>query len=387
MRNVSVVGIGKTPFGALSNDDLRSLGAAAARKCLADAGVEADAVQAFYLGNFAGDAFVGQNHLAPYIASAVGITGVPCTRFEAACASSGSAFFHAWSAVAAGIYDCVLVAGVEKMTSQTTAKVAEILAGAGDLAGEVRAGATFPALFAMVARRHMYQYGTTREHLAAVAVKNHANGALNPEAHVRKVITIEQALAGRPVSEPLTIYDCSLVSDGAAAVLIMADEVAAKYNGRKARVRGIAQTSDYVALDQKADITMLRAVALAGEQARKMANVSPSDIQLCEVHDCFTIAEIVALEDLGFVAKGQGGPWSASGATALKGSLPVNPSGGLKSKGHPVGATGVAQICELVTQLRGEAGDRQVAGSPQLALAENLGGSGATCVVTILEAA
>jgi acetyl-CoA C-acetyltransferase len=361
------------------------LGAAACRKALDDSQIEPGRVEAFYLGNFAGDAFVGQNHLAPYIASAVGITSVPATRFEAACASSGSAFFHAWSAVAAGIYDCVVVAGVEKMTSQTTPKVTEILAGAGDMAGEVRAGATFPALFAMIARRHMYQYGTTREQMAAVAVKNHANGALNPEAHLRKVITIEQALAGRWVAEPLTIYDCSLVSDGAAAVVIMADEVAGGYAGRKARVRGIAQTSDQVALDQKADITTLQAVALAGEKARKMAGVAVSEIQLCELHDCFTIAEIVALEDLGFAAKGQGGPFSASGATSLKGSLPVNPSGGLKSKGHPVGATGVAQLCELVTQLRGAAGDRQVA-RHELALAQNLGGSGATCVVTILEA-
>jgi acetyl-CoA C-acetyltransferase len=386
MRTVSIVGVGKTPFGALSNDGLRSLGAAACRRCLEDAEAEAAQVQAFYLGNFAGDAFVGQNHLAPYIASAVGITGVPATRFEAACASSGSAFFHAWSAVAAGIYDCVMVAGVEKMTSQTTAKVAEILAGAGDLAGEVRAGATFPAMFAMVARRHMHQYGTKREQLAAVAVKNHYNGSLNPEAHLRKVITLEQALAGRMVAEPLTLYDCSLVSDGAAAVLLMADEVAGRYAGRRARVRGVAQTSDYVALEEKADITTFRAVVSAGEQARRMAVVSAADVQLCEVHDCFTIAEVIALEDLGFVAKGQGGAFAASGATGLAGSLPVNPSGGLKSKGHPVGATGVAQLCELVTQLRGEAGARQVP-RHELALAQNLGGSGATAVVTILEAA
>jgi acetyl-CoA C-acetyltransferase len=222
--------------------------------------------------------------------------------------------------------------------------------------------------------------------LAHVAVKNHYNGSLNPEAHLRKVITVEQALAGRMVSEPLTLYDCSLVSDGAAAVVIMADSAAGRYAGRKARVRGIAQTSDHVALDQKADITTLKAVALAGAQARKMAGVTPVDIQFCELHDCFTIAEIVALEDLGFVPKGQGGPFSASGATALTGTLPTNPSGGLKSKGHPVGATGVAQLCELVTQLRGEAGPRQLA-KHQLGLAQNLGGSGATCVVTILEAA
>src|SRR6202011_1393456 len=164
--------------------------------------------------------FAGQNHLAPYVAEGMGITGVPATRFEAACASSGAAFFHAVSSVAAGIYDIVLVNGVEKMTSQPTARVTEILAAAGDMCGEVRAGATFPALFAMIARRHMYQYGTTREMLASVAVKNHGNGAKNPYAHMRKVITMQQALKGKPIAEPLTVYDCSLISDGAAAVLL-----------------------------------------------------------------------------------------------------------------------------------------------------------------------
>src|SRR6202050_1002883 len=221
MREVAVVGIGKTAFGAFPDRDLRSLAVEAGEKCLADAHVKASQVEEFFLGNFAGPSFVGQNHLAPYIAGAMGITDVPCTRFEAACASSGSAFFHAVSGVAAGLYDLVLVGGVEKMTSQPTAKVSEILAGAGDMGGEGRAGGTFPALFAMIARRHMYQYGTTREHMAAVAVKNHANGAKNPLAHMRKVITMEQALAGKPIAEPLTVYDCSLISDGAAAVLIM----------------------------------------------------------------------------------------------------------------------------------------------------------------------
>jgi acetyl-CoA acetyltransferase len=194
-------------------------------------------VEAFFLGNFAGPSFVGQNHLAPYVGAAIGVTGVPATRIEAACASSGSAFFHAVSSVAAGLYDLVLVVGVEKMTSQPTPRVAEILAGAGDLAGEVKAGATFPALFAMIARRHMYQYGTRREDLAAVAVKNHANGAKNPYAHMRKVITPEQALAGKPVSEPLTVYDCSLVSDGAAAVLVAGQGGQLGPGGREGRRR------------------------------------------------------------------------------------------------------------------------------------------------------
>jgi len=386
MRPVAVIGIGKTAFGAFPDRDLRSLAVEAGQKCLADAGVSPSKVEAFYLGNFAGPSFVGQNHLAPYIAGAMGITGVPATRFEAACASSGSAFFHAVSAVGAGLYDLVLVGGVEKMTSQPTPKVTEILAGAGDMGGEGRAGATFPALFAMIARRHMYQYGTTREQMAAVAVKNHANGAKNPLAHMRKVITIEQALAGKPIAEPLNVYDCSLISDGAAAVLIAPLEHAAEFAGKAAKVLGIAQTSDHVALDEKDDITMFRAVKAAGEKAYKMAGVSPQDIQFAELHDCFTIAEIIATEDLGFVKKGEGGPYVQQGCTALNGPRPVNTSGGLKSKGHPVGATGVGQICDVVMQLRGDAGERQIA-RHALGLAQNLGGSGATAVVTILGAA
>ncbi len=384
MRPVAVVGIGKTPFGAWAGRDLRSLAVESITKCIQDSGLQPSVVQAFYLGNFAGPQFVGQNHLAPYVAAAAGLESIPATRFEAACASSGAAFFHAWMAVAAGVYDAVLVTGVEKMTSQTTPKVAEILAGAGDLAGEVRAGATFPALFAMIARRHMYEFGTTREQLAAVAVKNHDNGALNPDAHLRKRITIEQALAGKPVADPLTVYDCSLVSDGAASVLITTLERARDLSGKPpVVVHGIAQTSDHVALDEKPTITTFPAVRAAGEKAYAMAGVGPRDISVAELHDCFTIAEIIATEDLGFVKKGEGGPYAASGATARTGERPVNTSGGLKSKGHPVGATGVAQLCDLVLQLRGEAGERQVPNAG-LGLAQNLGGSGATCVVTIL---
>jgi acetyl-CoA C-acetyltransferase len=279
----------------------------------------------------------------------------------------------------------VLVCGVEKMTSQTTAKVTEILAGAGDMGGEMKAGGTFPALFAMIARRHMYLYGTTREHMASVAVKNHANGAKNPQAHLRKIITMEQALAGKPVSEPLTVYDCSLISDGAAAVLVVAAERAAEFTSRPARVLGIAQTSDHVALDQKEDITTLEAVKTSAQRAYRMAGLTPADIEFAEVHDCFTIAEILAMEELGFAPKGEGGPYIFSGATALDGPRPVNASGGLKSKGHPVGATGVAQICDIVQQLRGEAGERQVKRN-RVGLAQNLGGSGATSVVSILGA-
>ena len=386
MRPVAVVGLGKTPFGAFPDRDLRSLAVEAGRKCLKNSQVSPEQVEAFYLGNFAGPSFVGQNHLAPYVASAMGLAGIPATRFEAACASSGSAFFHAWSAVAAGIYDLVLVAGVEKMTSQPTPRVTEILAAAGDVSGEVKAGATFPALFAMIARRHMHQFGTRREDLAAVAVKNHANGAKNAYAHMRKVVTLEQVMAGKPVADPLTLYDCSLISDGAAAVLLAPLERAREFTEKPVEVVGIAQTSDHVALENKDDITTFPAVKRAAEKAYRMAGVTPAEIEFAELHDCFTIAEIVALEDLGFVPRGEGGPFSSAGCTRLDGTKPVNASGGLKAKGHPVGATGVAQICDVAAQIRGQAGELQLK-RHSLGLAENLGGSGATAVVTILRAA
>jgi acetyl-CoA C-acetyltransferase len=383
MRPVAVIGIGKTAFGAFPDRDLRSLAVEAGQEALKDAHAGPAQVEAFYLGNFAGPSFVGQNHLAPYVASALGITGVPATRYEAACASSGAAFFQAVMGVASGVNDVVLVGGVEKMTSQSTPRVTEILAAAGDTNGEVRAGATFPALFAMIARRHMYQYGTTREQLAAISVKNHSNGAKNPYAHMRKVITVEQALAGKPIADPLTVYDCSLVSDGAAAVVLAPLERAAEFTGKAVRILGVAQTSDYLALDEKPDITTFAAVGAAGEKAYRMAGLSAQDIQFAEVHDCFTIAELLAIEDLGFVKKGEGGPYTLEGRTCLHGERPVNASGGLKSKGHPVGATGVAQIFDLAQQIRGEAGERQLK-RHSVGLAQNLGGSGATCVVSIL---
>ncbi len=383
MRPVAIVGAGKTPFGAFADKDLRALAVEAGRKALADAKAGPEAVEAFYLGNFAGPEFTGQNHLAPYISTALGMNGIPSTRFEAACASSGAAFFQAFMGVASGIYDTVMVVGVEKMTCQPTARVTEILSEAGDCATEVKAGSTFPSLFAMIARRHMHDFGTTREHLSAVAVKNHANGALNPDAQMRKAITLEQAMNGRPIAEPLNLYDCSLISDGAAAVVLCGAERAREYSEKPVKVLGVAQASDWVALDQKPDITTFAAVRGAAERAYRMAGVGPKQIEFAELHDCFTIAEIVAMEDLGFVERGRGGFFSAEGGTRRDGPMPINASGGLKSKGHPVGATGVAQICDVVQQLRCEAGERQLA-RHSLGLAQNLGGSGATCVVTIL---
>ena len=385
MRAVAVIGAGKTHFGAFPDRDLRSLAVEAGEKCLRNANAAPSRIESFYLGNFSGPAFVGQNHLAPYVSTALNIQDVPSTRIEAACASSGSAFYHAWTEVAAGVHDVVMVVGVEKMTSQTTARTSEILAEAGDCAGEMRAGNTFASLFAMIARRHMHDFGTKKEHLSSIAVKNHANGALNPEAHMRKTVTLEQAMNGKPIADPLNIYDCSLISDGAAAVILAPLERAREFTDKPVHVLGIAQASDYVALDEKADITTFPAVRRAGERAYAMAGAGPEAVDFAELHDCFTIAEIIASEDLGFCRRGEGGPYAFNGCTLRSGPRPINTSGGLKAKGHPVGATGVSQICDLVKQIRGEAGDLQIPRA-RVGLAENLGGSGATCVVTILGA-
>jgi len=385
MRPVAIIGAGKTPFGAFADRDLRSLAVAAGNKALENAGVGPGAIESFYLGNFAGPEFTTQNHLAPYISTALGMTGIPSTRFEAACASSGAAFFQAYMGVASGIYDIVMVVGVEKMTCQPTPRVTEILSGAGDCSTEVKAGSTFPSLFAMIARRHMHDFGTTRAHLSAVAVKNHENGALNPDAQMRKVVTLEQAMNARPIAEPLNLYDCSLISDGAAAVVLCAADRARDFSAKPVKILAVAQASDYVALDEKPDITTFAAVRGAAHKAYKIAGLTPGDIQFAELHDCFTIAEIVAMEDLGFVQRGRGGFFTAEGETRRDGAMPINSSGGLKSKGHPVGATGVAQLCDLVQQIRCEAGDRQLK-RHSIGLAQNLGGSGATCVVSILGA-
>lgn len=385
MREVSIIGIGVTPFGA-REEGLAALGAAACRSALADAGLAPGRIEAFFLGNFAGHAFVGQSHLAPVVAHAAGLGAIPCARLEGACASGGLAMRQGALAVASGQADFVLVAGAEKMTSASSEETAAILAAAGDVGVEGRVGATFPALFGLIARRHMHEHGTTREELAHVAVKNHAHGRLNPNAHARKEVSLAQVLDARRVAEPLGVFDCSLISDGAAAVALCPTEMASDHRAKPVRVLASAQASDSPALSDKRGITSFRAARRAGEEAFARAGLGREDIDLAEVHDCFTIAEIVALEDLGFFARGEGGRGAAEGMTRLGGALPVNASGGLKAKGHPVGATGVAQIHELALQLRGEAGARQVPGA-ETGLAHNLGGSGATCAVHILAAA
>ncbi len=312
MRDVSIIGAGVTPFGVRA-ESVVALGAAACRDALADAGLAPERVEAFFLGNFAGQAFVGQNHLAPLVAHAAGLGAIPCTRLEGACASGGLAMRQGVLAVASGQADFALVAGVEKMTSAGTDETAAILAAAGDVAVEGRVGSTFPALFGLIARRHMHEHGTTREEIAQVAVKNHAHGRLNPNAHMRKEVTLPQVLDARPVAEPLGLFDCSLISDGAAAVVLCPAEAASAHHEKPVEVAASAQASDSPALSDKRDITSFHATRKAGEDAFAQAGLGREDVDLAEIHDCFTVAEIIALEDLGFFAKGEGGPRRARG--------------------------------------------------------------------------
>jgi acetyl-CoA C-acetyltransferase len=385
MKNVSVVGIGKTKYGVLQEKTFLDISVEAGKKAMEDAGIGPEDIEALYLGNYGGSDFINQNHLAPYVGSALGLgVHVACTHIENACASGGSAVREGILAINSGIARIVLVIGVEKMNTVTTPMVTEFLAKAGDWENEVRVGYTFPCAFAMMARRHMHEYGTTRKHLAAVAVKNHKNGLNNPTAHMHKSITIDQVLEDdRVVADPLRLYDCSLITDGASAVVLSEESMARSFSDKPVDIIGFGQAMDHFVLYQKDDLTKFNATVEAAEMAFTMAGVKPSDIDVAEVHDCFTIAEILAIEDLGFVPKGQGGPATADGMTSHGGKFVVNPSGGLKAKGHPVGATGVDQIAEIALQLRGEADARQVKNA-EFGLTHNLGGSGATCVVHIL---
>jgi acetyl-CoA C-acetyltransferase len=281
--------------------------------------------------------------------------------------------------------DIVVVGGIEKMNDVGGSEATEILATASDQEWEAFFGATFPGIYAMIATRHMYEYGTTKEQLAQVAVKNHANGAFNPYAQYQSPISLESVMKATMVAYPLGLMDCSPVSDGAASLVLCAAEKAKKYTDRPVKIIGSGQASDTLALHGRRDICTLDATVYAAKMAYKHANLTPKDIDFAEVHDCFTIAEICAIEDLGFVKKGDGGKAIDNKITTLDGSLPINTSGGLKAKGHPVGATGVAQIVELTMQLRGEAGKRQVKDA-KIGLAHNVGGSGATCVIHIMEA-
>ena len=384
MRDVAVIGVGMQKWGELWEKSLRDIFTESAMLAIDDAGV--DHIDSMYVGCMTSGLFIGQEHLGSLLADYLGVVPIPSLRVESACASGGAAFRQAFFEVASGASDIVLAGGVEKMTDVDGGGATYALSTAADAEYEVYHGVTFPGLYAMIARAHMDRYGTTREQLAHVAVKNHRNGAKNPLAQFPFEVTLEQVLESIMVADPLTILDCSPITDGAAAAILCPLEMAQKLTGKPpVRVLASAHATDTIALHGRSDMAWLSAVEIAGEAAYAQAGVSPSDIDFAEVHDCFTIAEICVIEALGFFEKGKGGTGAESGETAMGGRIPVNPSGGLKSKGHPVGATGVAQIAETVKQLREEAGERQIEGA-KVGLAENMGGTGGSCVVHILGA-
>ncbi len=382
MGNVAVIGAGMTKFGELWDKGLEDLIAEAGAKAVNDANIDGEDIQAIYGGNMSAGRFIGQEHIGALIADAIGLTPIPSTRVEAACASGGLALREAYLAVKSGTYDVVVAGGVEKMTDVYSEQVTQTLGGAGDQQWEVFNGVTFPSLYAMMARRHMHDYGTTEEQMAAVAVKNHSNGSKNPYAQFPFKVTLEQVMSSSKVAEPLKLLDCSPITDGAAVVILASEKFARKLPQEPIWIIGSAHTTDTLALHDRKSLTSIEATRLAGRQAMKQAGVTPKDIDLAEVHDCFTIAEIMAMEDLGFSKRGEGGKDVESGKFNLNSELSVNTSGGLKSCGHPVGATGIKQAVEVTWQLRGEAGKRQV-DDAKVGLTHNVGGSGATAVVHI----
>ncbi|MDH4258450.1 MAG: thiolase domain-containing protein [Candidatus Aminicenantes bacterium] len=382
MREVAVIGVGMTKWGELWEKSLRTIFVESALLALDDAGV--DKIDSMYVGSMSSGLFVGQEHIASMLADYLGQTPVPSARVETACASGGLALRLGFMEVASGMSDVVLVGGVEKMTDVNGYEATYALSTAADQEYEGYHGITFPGLYALIARAHMEKYGTTREQLALVAVKNHSNGAKNPLAQFPFEITVDSVINSVMVADPLRILDCSPITDGAAALILCPVEMARKMKKPVVKIIGTGQATDTIALSQRKDITWLEATYQAAKQAYAMAGKKPEEIDFLEVHDCFTIAEICVLEALGMVEKGKGGKAYEDEITFLAGKIPVNPSGGLKAKGHPVGATGVAQVVEIVKQFRGEAGKRQLK-EPRIALAQNMGGSGGSTVIHIFE--
>ena len=384
MRDVAIIGVGMNKWGELWQKSLRDVFVESALLAIEDAGV--DHIDSMYVGCMTSGLFVGQEHLSSLLADYLGTAPIPAVRVESACASGGLAVRMGFMDIASGMSDIVLVGGVEKMTDVGGDGATYALSTAADQEYEVYNGITFPGLYALMANSHMHKYGTTREQLAQVAVKNHENGSKNPLAQFPQKVTVDQVLNSIMVADPLTILDCSPITDGAACAILCPAEMAKKICKKPpVKIIGAGNATDTIALHSRSDFTKLNATVKAAEAAYKMAKVKPEDIDLAEVHDCFTIAEIIVTEDLGFFKKGGGGKAAESGATAIGGEKPINTSGGLKSKGHPVGATGVGQVVEIVHQLRGEAKDRQVKDA-KIGLAQNMGGSGGSAVVHIMQA-
>ncbi len=381
MRDVAIIGVSQTKFGELWDESFRDLITTAGIKAVEDANIEGADLDAMYVGNMSAGLFIQQEHIASLIADHTGLTPIPCARVEAACASGGLALRNGIMAVASGYHDVVISAGVEKMTDVVDPTPA--IATASDQEWEVQQGVTFPSLYAMMARRHMYQYGTTREQLAMVSVINHQNGSKNPLAQFPMEISVDAVLNSTMVADPLRLLDCSPISDGAAAIILCPAEDARKYTDTPVYVKASTQASGTLALHDRKNLTTIDATVDAARKAYKMAGVGPKDIDAVEVHDCFSINGLLAIEDLGFVEKGKGGIAIEEGITHLDGEIPVNPSGGLKSRGHPLGATGIAQAAEIVWQLRGEANKRQIPGV-EIGMTHNIGGTGGTAAIHIL---
>lgn len=385
-REVGIIGVGITKFGEVWDRSLRDLGLEAGVKAISDANVQSSDIDALYVGIMSPGMFLDQEHVAPLIADWAGIAGshIPATRVEAADASGGLAIREAWMGIKAGLYDVVMVGGAEKMTDVGDEEALGTLSASVDQEWEAFFGATLPSLYAMIARRHMHQYGTTREQLAHVSVKNHMHGSLNPDAQFRNKITMDTVLGAVPVAEPLGVFDCAPFSDGAAALVLCEWEKAKKFSDQPIKITGSGQAGSSLSLFARKDITTFASTRAAGEKALTMSGRRLEDIQVAEVHDSYTIGEILAVEDLGFAKKGEGGKMAESGETALGGRLPINTSGGLKARGHPLGATGIAQAVEIVQQLRGKAEGRQVKDA-RVGLTHNIGGTGGTALVHVLE--
>lgn len=382
MEKVCVLGAGSTKYGKLQ-DSITDITIQASVEAIESAGIEPKEIKAGYISNVFGVADK-QVHLGPVIMSNLGIAERPSLSIESACGSGSVSFREAFANVAAGFYDAVLVTGVEKVTHTGTEWTTTYFSYCSDFFYEGQAGASFPGLFASMARAYLTEFKATEEDFAQVAVKNHENGLLNPKAHLRKKITVDDVMNSAVVASPLKLYDCCPFSDGASAVILCSEKFAKEHGNNYVKVIGSGRGGSPAALQGREHMTTIPSTKMAAEAAYKMAGITSKDIDFAEVHDCFTIAEIVDTEDLGFFEKGQGVQAVREGKTKRDGEIPINPSGGLKSKGHPIGATGVGQVVEVFDQLTGKAGERTVKDA-KIGLTHNFGATGASCAVHIFQ--
>jgi len=373
MTRVGVIGIGHGRFGRRSDATVQELAFEAFRLALEDAGIERGEIDASVVG--AVPEYHKQRSVAGVVQEYLGLVPKPTWLTEVACASGSAAIRTAWMAIRSGLHRVVAVIGCQKMTELSTAEILALMGRVGEVQWESVFGTTFPSYYAMFANRHMHEFGTTREQLLEVAIKNHHYGAMNPNALFRKEITMEKALASDPVASPLCVYDCCANADGAACLILADEERAAENDGRTIWLDGVGCATSSMSVLRRPNLVGLPSAQEAARQVYEMAGVVAADVDVAEVHDCFTIAEIMAYEDLGFCAKGEGGAFIGEKRSYIGGDVAVNVDGGLKAKGHPIGATGVSMAYEIVTQLRGDAGDRQVPDAA-VGLTHNVGGIG-----------